>query len=122
MIEPELFKETKENILKINGNDFPSAPESLFSLKNTNDHANSLSFYDISDTGEYLLRKIVEIGKDVATSDLAHQVISADLTKHAVTGAVVGVGVAIAIPYSIVGLGAGAAIGASMASWRYLSK
>jgi hypothetical protein len=126
MIRPEQFKDIQETILKRNELSFPSAPESLFGtgkksfLDGFPSAFDDLSFPILVEQGGVLIRKIVEIGKDVTGSDLLRDVMKADLVKQAATGAVVGAGIAIAIPYSIVGLGAGAAVGAAAMSVKYL--
>lgn len=126
MIRPEQFKDIQETILKRNEIGFPSAPKSLFGtgkksfLDGFPSTLGDLSFPILVEQGGVLIRKIVEIGKDITGSDLLRDVMKADLVKQAVTGAVVGAGIAIAIPYSIVGLGAGAAVGATAMSVKYL--
>lgn len=126
MIKPEQFKDIQETIIKRNEISFPSAPESLFpgGKKSFLDGFPStlvdLSFPILVEQGGVLIRKIVEIGKDITGSDLVGEVMKADMLKQAAAGAVVGVGIAIAIPYSLVGLGTGAAVGAAAASVKYL--
>ena len=128
MIQSEQFKDIHETILKRTDAGFPRAPESLLPAgKKTVWDGFSSMFSDVSfpilvEQGGVLMRKIVEIGKDVSSSELVGEVMKADLVKQAAAGAVVGVGIAMAIPFSVVGLGTAAAVGATAMSFRYFTK
>ena len=122
MIQPDQFKDVQALIIKSTENDSPSTPANLFLGEVSPGTTGPIFLHVLSNKGGEWIRKATEIGTDVARSDLVRQVAAADVVTQAAAGAVVGVGIAIAIPYSIVGLGTGAAIGATLASWRYFTK
>lgn len=136
MIQTDRFKEIQDKILSLNEMDLPSAPESLLPSNESNDHDGSFSFF--LEKGGQMVKQVVAMGKDVVNSDAGRQVaatvrnvaksdmvtdvMKADLVKQALAGAAVGATISIVIPFSFVGLGAGAAVGASLASWKYFTK
>lgn len=122
MIQPEQFKDIQNRILASYGNDFPKAPESLFLSRKTDENINTSSIHIFIQKGGEMVRKVVDIGKTAANSELVGEVMKSNLLTQAAAGAAVGAGIAIMIPYSIVGLGTGAAVGASLAGWKYITK
>ena len=138
MIQPSQFKEIQEKIIQGCENGAPSTPESLFLTNKTDNQGSSFSFDIIIEKGGELLKQAVAVGKDVVNSDGGKQVVvickdvanseavadvmKADLVKQALAGAAFGGFIVMALPFSFVGLGTGAAVGASLAGWRYFTK
>ena len=136
MIQTDRFKEIQDKILSLNEKDLPSAPESLFPSIKANNQDSSFSIF--LEKGGQMVKQVVAIGKGVVNSDAGRQVVDtvrtvaksdsvaevmkADLVKQALAGAAVGASLTMAIPFSIVGLGTGAAVGATLASWKYFTK
>lgn len=138
MIQQSLFDDIQKKIIKRNEDSVPSTPESLFLTHKTDNQGRSLSFDIIIEKGGKWVRQAAAFGNDVVNSDASKQVggmlkdvansetvadvMKADLVKQALAGAAFGGFVVMALPFSFVGLGTGAAVGASLAGWRYFTK
>lgn len=122
MINPEEFFDIHNRIIGDYQNGFPSTPERLFTAHDAKPDESSQFWNFLIFKGGNLVKTILDTGKSVSNSDLVKEVMAHDIVKHAAAGAAVGAGITMMIPFSLVGLPTGAAVGASVATWKYFTR